>query len=103
MVFQQAVQTCAHKMNTKFYLRIGATNEDSKAQAPVSIAVIADPQLTDDTSYPHIPSVVRYLAKIYCDLYAKKARMFLQSILKPQYTLFLGDMFDGSRFYSDEM
>ncbi|XP_010525666.1 PREDICTED: metallophosphoesterase 1-like, partial [Tarenaya hassleriana] len=67
------------------------------------VAVIADPQLMDKTSF-RLPSrtLALELAQFYTDLNLR--RSFFQSILpfKPDVILFLGDYFDGGPFLSEE-
>ena len=64
---------------------------------PVHVAVIADPQLADHTSYAFAPygswtlAVVERLADVY------QHRAFRSAVLprRPQHILFLGDLVDG--------
>ncbi|KAG6475881.1 hypothetical protein ZIOFF_065111 [Zingiber officinale] len=69
----------------------------------VKVAVLADPQLVDWTSYGLPPkSLALEAAQFYTDLYMR--RSFHLSILpfRPDFVIFLGDLFDGGSSLSDE-
>ena len=60
------------------------------------VALIGDPQIADTHSYGHTGT--RLAAEMYYgDLYMRRAFRRLQSSLRPDAVLFLGDLFDGGR------
>ncbi|KAG0564299.1 hypothetical protein M758_8G095400 [Ceratodon purpureus] len=69
----------------------------------IRIAVIADPQLTDRTSYNQKPgSLALRLTQFYSDIYMRRA--FRSSVLgkKPDQIIFLGDLLDGGPILAPE-
>lgn len=69
----------------------------------IRVAVIADPQLTDRTSYNQKPgSVALRLTQFYSDIYMRRA--FRSSVLgkKPDQIIFLGDLLDGGPILEPE-
>ena len=64
------------------------------AGAPVHVAVLADPQLTDATSYDVPPAVAR-VAAWYCDLFLLRAWRRVALAHSPDQIVFLGDLVDG--------
>ncbi|KAG6478692.1 hypothetical protein ZIOFF_062136 [Zingiber officinale] len=84
-------------------LRIQLESEKSNGHNFVKVAVLADPQLVDWTSYGLPPkSLALEAAQFYTDLYMR--RSFHLSILpfRPDFVIFLGDLFDGGSSLSDE-
>ena len=59
--------------------------------------LVADPQLVDPHTYPDRPWPLSSLTIVYTDLYLRRAYRKLQRSLRPDSTLFLGDLFDGGR------
>ncbi|KAJ0987449.1 hypothetical protein J5N97_005805 [Dioscorea zingiberensis] len=75
----------------------------SRMNDQVKVAVLADPQLMDRTSLGLSPgSLALEAAQFYTDIYMR--RSFHASVLpfKPDLILFLGDMFDGGPYLSDQ-
>ncbi|KAL2444703.1 Cell division control protein 1 [Exophiala dermatitidis] len=64
---------------------------------PHHVLLIADPQLVDPHTYPGRPWPLSSLTVLYTDLYLQRAYRYLQEYLRPDATLFLGDLFDGGR------
>ncbi|ODV97893.1 hypothetical protein PACTADRAFT_47729 [Pachysolen tannophilus NRRL Y-2460] len=62
---------------------------------PYHIALVADPQLIDDSSYPGRPNFIKYFVKKISDNYLHRNYMISNNYLKPDRTIFLGDLFDG--------
>ena len=74
----------------------------SQGTGHTRVAVVADPQLTDRTSYVFASSgtalwFVRYL----CDTYLKRAFSMVRS-LRPDAVVFMGDLMDGARSYDSK-
>jgi hypothetical protein len=70
-------------------------------KSPIRVLVIADPQITDRTSYGMKPgSLALWLTQFYSDIYMRRA--FRTSVLglEPEQIVFLGDLFDGGPFLS---
>lgn len=74
-------------------------NEDSK---PHRIALIADPQIVDEYSYLGIQGFLTHFIEILTDNYARRNYEYLQGVLDPDSTIFLGDLFDGGREWEDD-
>ncbi|EGV66709.1 Metallo-dependent phosphatase [Yamadazyma tenuis ATCC 10573] len=70
---------------------------------PHRVALVADPQLVDDNSYPDRPDLLNYFVKKICDNYLRRNHRFLQRLLDPDSTIFLGDLFDGGRDWNDQL
>ncbi|XP_024527227.1 uncharacterized protein C630.12 isoform X2 [Selaginella moellendorffii] len=72
-------------------------------ERPLRIVLIADPQLTDRTSYGMDPrSLLLKIIQFYSDIYMRRA--FRSSVLglEPDEILFLGDYFDGGPYLADD-
>ncbi|KAH7656421.1 Protein-serine/threonine phosphatase protein [Dioscorea alata] len=80
-----------------------ASSDGLRMNDQVKVAVLADPQLMDRTSLG-LPSgsLALEAAQFYTDIYMR--RSFHSSVLpfKPDLILFLGDMFDGGPYLSDQ-
>ena len=61
------------------------------------MVLLADPQLVDPHTYPSRPWPLSTATVKYTDLYLRKSFQFVQDILDPDTTIFLGDLFDGGR------
>lgn len=59
--------------------------------------LVADPQLVDPHTYPGRPWPLSTLTVLYTDLYLRRSYKTLQQSLRPDATIFLGDLFDGGR------
>ncbi|KIX01569.1 uncharacterized protein Z518_09295 [Rhinocladiella mackenziei CBS 650.93] len=64
---------------------------------PYHVLLVADPQLVDPHTYPDRPWPLSRLTVLYTDLYLRRSYRYLQESLRPDATLFLGDLFDGGR------
>lgn len=73
------------------------------ANAPHRVAVMADPQLVDEHTYPHLPRLVNHLLRRMSDNYLYANYRAMQEQLDPHTTIFIGDLFDGGRDWDDEM
>ncbi|KIW19972.1 hypothetical protein PV08_00547 [Exophiala spinifera] len=64
---------------------------------PHHVLLVADPQLVDPHTYPDRPWPLSALTVAYTDRYLRRSYGYLQDKLRPDATLFLGDLFDGGR------
>ncbi|OAP63557.1 hypothetical protein AYL99_02784 [Fonsecaea erecta] len=64
---------------------------------PHHVLLVADPQLVDPHTYPDRPWPLSSLTILYTDRYLHRSYQYLQEYLRPDATLFLGDLFDGGR------
>jgi len=67
-----------------------------------TVAIVADPQLTDFHSYNQNPGVLLDLTEFYSDLYMRRAYRFGVLGFNPNSIMFLGDLFDGGRLMPNE-
>ncbi|KAI8899629.1 Metallo-dependent phosphatase-like protein [Globomyces pollinis-pini] len=67
----------------------------------VNALVIADPQLTDAYSYKQSRGILLSLTEFYSDIYMKRNFARLQSSLNPSVVIFVGDLMDGGREWTD--
>ena len=67
---------------------------------PHRLLFVADPQLIDPHTYPGRPWPLNPLTYKYTDLYLRRTYSRFQTILYPDTTFFLGDLFDGGREWS---
>ncbi|KAH8953168.1 hypothetical protein BDL97_08G009700 [Sphagnum fallax] len=80
---------------------LNANQVQDSPKSPIRVLVIADPQITDRTSYGMKPgSLALWLTQFYSDIYMRRA--FRTSVLglEPEQIVFLGDLFDGGPFLS---
>ena len=68
---------------------------------PYRIVLIADPQLVDENTYKR-RGILLKISQFYTDLYMKRNWHFIQRILHPRMTIFLGDLMDGGREWDDK-
>lgn len=66
------------------------------------VGLFADPQIMDKYSYPGRLSVVNYATRLLLDNYHKRNWKFVQYYLDPDASFFLGDLFDGGRYWEDD-
>lgn len=66
------------------------------------VSLFADPQIMDRHSYPGRPRIVNYVTRLLLDNYHRRNWKFVQYHLKPDTNFFLGDLFDGGRYWKDE-
>lgn len=69
---------------------------------PHRVSLFADPQLMDSYSYPGRPRIINYLTSVVLDNYHRRNWKFVQYHLEPDTTFFLGDLFDGGRYWEDD-
>ncbi|KAI9246053.1 Metallo-dependent phosphatase-like protein [Phascolomyces articulosus] len=62
--------------------------------------LVGDPQMTDAYSYDR-PGILLRISEFYSDLYMHRNYRHLNRQLRPQATLFIGDLMDGGREWSD--
>ncbi|KAF2836320.1 hypothetical protein M501DRAFT_939918 [Patellaria atrata CBS 101060] len=67
---------------------------------PHHLVFVADPQLVDPHTYPGRPWPLSFLTVSYTDQYMRRVYSRLQQELRPDSTVFLGDLFDGGREWS---
>lgn len=65
-------------------------------------ALIADPQLVDDNTYPGRSSSLEYITETVVDRYLARNWRLVNRVLDPDSFFFLGDLFDGGREWDDE-
>ncbi|ANB15473.1 putative lipid phosphatase CDC1 [Sugiyamaella lignohabitans] len=70
---------------------------------PSRVALIADPQLIDDNTYPTRPKTLLAITKYIVDSYLRRNWVNINKILDPHANIFLGDLFDGGREWSDSV
>lgn len=63
--------------------------------------LVSDTQLKDAYSYNIIPDVFVRVIEFYSDLYQKRSYRYLEQQLYPQATVFLGNLIEGGRQWSD--
>jgi hypothetical protein len=63
--------------------------------------IIGDPQLTDKFSYGR-KGIIQWLTEFYSDLYMRRNWKKLNRIAKPDAVVFLGDLMDGGREWTDD-
>ncbi|KAG7661711.1 uncharacterized protein J8A68_004769 [[Candida] subhashii] len=66
------------------------------------IALLADPQIVDDYSYPKQFKFFNFFVRAGADNYLHRNFQIMQEILDPDTTIFLGDLFDGGRYWEDD-
>lgn len=72
------------------------------AKADANVALIADPQLVDQNSYPSRSPWLLALSIFATDRYLARNFRLMDSVLKPSAYFFLGDLFDGGREWESE-
>lgn len=68
---------------------------------PHRVGLFADPQIMDAHSYPTRPWIVNYMTRLILDNYHKKNWRYIHYYLEPNTNFFLGDLFDGGRYWED--
>ncbi|KAL1925524.1 uncharacterized protein VTP21DRAFT_407 [Calcarisporiella thermophila] len=68
----------------------------SSLHPPYHLAVIADPQITDEYSYDR-KGLLLEITKFYSDMYMRRNFRHLSRRKKPDAVIFLGDLMDGGR------
>lgn len=65
------------------------------------VALVADPQIIDENTYPWRPNWLLGTTKYITDLYLRKNWVYINRKLDPDSNIFLGDLFDGGREWND--
>ncbi|EJS42347.1 cdc1p [Saccharomyces arboricola H-6] len=66
------------------------------------VGLFADPQIMDNYSYPNRSQIVNYFTRVLVDHYHRRNWKYVQYYLDPDSNFFLGDLFDGGRYWDDE-
>ncbi|CCD22268.1 putative lipid phosphatase CDC1 NDAI_0A01100 [Naumovozyma dairenensis CBS 421] len=74
----------------------------SKGTVSHKVALFADPQIMDAHSYPGRPVIVNYLTRVMLDHYHERNWKYVHYYLDPDTNFFLGDLFDGGRYWDDD-
>lgn len=72
------------------------------ASQPHRVAIVADPQLVDEHTYPQHSRLVNYVVRTMSDNYLRRNHRLMHHHLDPDTTIFLGDLFDGGREWGDQ-
>ncbi|KAJ2904527.1 cell division control protein [Zalerion maritima] len=103
-VFGSKVEECEWRhwerwmlQEIKLIMDLFFTTEQPPGAAPHHLIFVADPQLIDPHSYPGRPWPINPLTEQITDNYLRRSYTTLQHKLKPDTTMFLGDLFDGGR------
>ncbi|ODQ80094.1 hypothetical protein BABINDRAFT_161088 [Babjeviella inositovora NRRL Y-12698] len=65
------------------------------------IALLADPQVVDENTYPHNLTAFNWIVRQLSDNYLAKHFKYMTRTLDPSTTFFLGDLFDGGREWNN--
>ncbi|KAJ1963105.1 hypothetical protein IWQ62_003319 [Dispira parvispora] len=99
--FRLAVQHCHWPYPKSTYADVEPGTSPYGVVRPHHLAIVADPQITDEYSYGRTGFLL-HLTNFITDLYAKRNYWFIESVLDPDTVVILGDMFDGGRQWADE-
>ncbi|KAH3673157.1 hypothetical protein WICPIJ_009891, partial [Wickerhamomyces pijperi] len=72
------------------------------SQQTHKVALLADPQIMDDYSYPGRPRIINAFIRRIIDNYHKRNWEYIKHVIDPDSTFFLGDLFDGGRNWEDK-
>lgn len=72
------------------------------ARSDTRVALIADPQIIDDNTYPERSKFLLGLTKYITDVYLRKNWVYINQALDPDANVFLGDLLDGGREWTDK-
>jgi hypothetical protein len=75
----------------------------SAPNLPQRLAIVADPQLSDAYSYRQSRGILLSLVEFYSDIFMRRSYHALQMNYQPQAVLFLGDLTDGGREFTDSL
>lgn len=78
-------------------------NWHHKLPRPHRIALIGDPQIVDDHTYPKYPRFLLHLVQKLSDNYLHRNQAYLHQYLDPDTIIYLGDLFDGGREWDDDV
>lgn len=73
-----------------------------KDQDSTKLLVYGDVQIMDNYSYPGRPYLINKITQLILDNYHKKNWLSSQNIIKPHYNIFMGDLFDGGRYWDND-
>ncbi|EEB09702.1 ER lipid phosphatase [Schizosaccharomyces japonicus yFS275] len=73
-----------------------------KEAKPFHIALVADPQLVDQQSYNR-HGIFNTLTELFTDTHLRRHWRLMHKVLKPDMTIFMGDLLDSGRDLSDIM
>lgn len=76
---------------------------ESWAGSPHRVVLVADPQIVDDHTYPHLPRAVAWMLRKMSDNYLHTNYRNMQEHLDPDSVVFVGDLFDGGREWDNPM
>lgn len=76
---------------------------EQASNRPHRAVLLADPQLVDDHTYPHLPRFANYFIRKMSDNYLHTNYNYMQAYLDPDSTIFVGDLFDGGRDWEDDV
>lgn len=79
-----------------------AISSSYKEQDNTKLLVYGDVQIMDKHSYPNRPYLINKITELILDNYHKKNWISAQNIIKPNYNLFMGDLFDGGRNWDNK-
>ncbi|KAJ1881904.1 hypothetical protein LPJ57_001303 [Coemansia sp. RSA 486] len=85
----------------RIYWIILLPSNQHEATTPAHVAIVADPQIVDHYSYDQTGIILR-LTEFFTDIYLRKSYRFLQTLKQPQKIIFLGDLMDGGREWTDK-
>lgn len=73
-----------------------------KGLVPHRIVLVGDPQIVDAHTYPDRPALFNFLIQRISDNYLYRNHVNMHTVLDPDTTIFLGDLFDGGREWEDD-
>ncbi|SSD60759.1 related to Cell division control protein 1 [Saccharomycodes ludwigii] len=76
--------------------------DDTTGTIPYRVALFGDPQIMDNHSYPDRHWLINRITRLILDSYHKKNWRYIQKDLNPDASMFLGDLFDGGRYWDDK-
>lgn len=76
---------------------------DLTSPSVARVALVADPQLVDDNTYPSRNKGLLSVTKYIVDGYLRRNWVNMHEVLDPDATIFLGDLFDGGREWNDSV
>jgi ethanolamine phosphate phosphodiesterase len=79
-----------------------AIKSSYKDEDTTKLLVFGDVQIMDKHSYPNRPYLVNKITQLILDNYHRKNWISSQNIIKPQYNVFMGDLFDGGRYWDNQ-
>lgn len=71
-------------------------------ETPFRVGLFADPQIMDSHSYPNRPKIVNWFTRQVLDNYHARNWKFFHYYMEPNTVFFLGDLFDGGRYWETD-